>query len=52
MDAEERNDQTIDQLVAQGEQDVKEWKQKRNQEIEKLKEQAAFRKEFLGNLAH
>lgn len=47
-----RKDQSIDQLVAQGEQDVKEWKQKRNQEIEKLKEQAAFRKEFLGNLAH
>jgi two-component system phosphate regulon sensor histidine kinase PhoR len=52
MDTEKRNDQTIDQLVAQGEQDVKEWKLKRNQEIEKLKEQAAFRKEFLGNLAH
>ena len=31
---------------------MKEWKQKRNQEIEKLQEQAAFRKEFLGNLAH
>ena len=52
MDAEKRTDQTIDQLVAQGEEDVKEWKQKRNLEIEKLKEQAAFRKEFLGNLAH
>lgn len=52
MDSSSPNEQTIDQLVAQGEQDVKEWKQKRNQEIEKLKEQAAFRKEFLGNLAH
>jgi two-component system phosphate regulon sensor histidine kinase PhoR len=52
LENENRKDQTIDQLVAQGEQDVKEWKQKRNQEIEKLKEQAAFRKEFLGNLAH
>ena len=52
MDAEKRTDQTIDQLVDQGEEDVKEWKQKRNLEIEKLKEQAAFRKEFLGNLAH
>lgn len=28
------------------------WAQERNQEISKLKEQAAFRKEFLGNLAH
>ena len=45
-------DKSIDQLVEQGEKDVKEWKQKRNQEIEKLQEQAAFRKEFLGNLAH
>lgn len=45
-------DQSIDALVAQGEQDVQDWKQKRTQEIEKLKEQAAFRKEFLGNLAH
>jgi two-component system phosphate regulon sensor histidine kinase PhoR len=52
LENENRKDQTIDQLVAQGEQDVKEWKQKRNQEIEKLKEQAAFRKDFLGNLAH
>lgn len=49
---EQRKDQSIDDLVAQGEHDVKEWKQKRNQEIDKLKEQAAFRKEFLGNLAH
>ena len=52
LENEQRKDQSIDELVAQGEQDVQEWKQKRNQEIEKLKEQAAFRKEFLGNLAH
>jgi two-component system phosphate regulon sensor histidine kinase PhoR len=43
---------TIDDLVAQGEKDVAEWKQNQNQAIEKLQEQAAFRKEFLGNLAH
>lgn len=42
----------IDEMVAQGEKDVTEWKQNQNQEIEKLQEQAAFRKEFLGNLAH
>ncbi len=47
-----RQEKNIDQLVEQGEKDVTEWKQKRNQEIEKLQEQAAFRKEFLGNLAH
>lgn len=52
LQSEQRKDQSINELVAQGELDVKEWKQKRNQEIEKLKEQAAFRKEFLGNLAH
>ncbi len=51
-DAANRQEKGIDQLVAQGEKDVQEWKQKRNQEIEKLQEQAAFRKEFLGNLAH
>ncbi|MFM8596141.1 MAG: sensor histidine kinase [Flavobacteriales bacterium] len=45
-------EKNIDELVAQGEKDVKEWKQQRNLEIEKLQEQAAFRKEFLGNLAH
>ena len=29
---EQRKDKTIDELVAEGEQNVKEWKQKRNQE--------------------
>ena len=36
LDNAQRKDQTIDELVAQGEQDVQEWKQKRNQEIERL----------------
>ena len=49
---EPHSKQSIDELVARGEKEVKDWKQKRTQEIEKLKEQAAFRKEFLGNLAH
>lgn len=46
------SNQSIDELVEEGEKQVKDWKQRRNSEIEKLKEQAAFRKEFLGNLAH
>ncbi|MEN9699489.1 MAG: hypothetical protein RLZZ301_687 [Bacteroidota bacterium] len=44
--------QNIDLLVEQGEKNVSQWKETRTQEIEKLREQAAFRKEFLGNLAH
>mgnify|MGYP000279725722 CR=1 FL=1 len=46
------SNQSIDEIVEEGEKQVKDWKQNRNSEIEKLKEQAAFRKEFLGNLAH
>jgi two-component system phosphate regulon sensor histidine kinase PhoR len=34
------------------EKNVAEWKENSSIEISKLKEQAAFRKEFLGNLAH
>jgi two-component system phosphate regulon sensor histidine kinase PhoR len=34
------------------EKNVSEWKENSSIEISKLKEQAAFRKEFLGNLAH
>ncbi|MDX1445905.1 sensor histidine kinase [Lishizhenia sp.] len=39
-------------ILDQAAKDTNEWAQERNQEISKLKEQAAFRKEFLGNLAH
>jgi two-component system phosphate regulon sensor histidine kinase PhoR len=34
------------------EKDTKEWANTQTQQIEKLEEQAAFRREFLGNLAH
>ncbi|MFM6934020.1 MAG: sensor histidine kinase [Flavobacteriales bacterium] len=43
---------SIDSLMEHAEKEVSEWKENSNIEISKLKEQAAFRKEFLGNLAH
>jgi len=43
---------SIDSLMEDAEKNVAEWKENSSIEISKLKEQAAFRKEFLGNLAH
>lgn len=43
---------SIDSLMELAEKNVSEWKENSAIEISKLKEQAAFRKEFLGNLAH
>lgn len=43
---------SIDLLMEDAEKNVSEWKENSAIEISKLKEQAAFRKEFLGNLAH
>ena len=43
---------SIDSLMEDAEKNVAEWKENSTIEISKLKEQAAFRKEFLGNLAH
>jgi two-component system phosphate regulon sensor histidine kinase PhoR len=43
---------SIDSLMEDAEKNVEEWKENSAIEISKLKEQAAFRKEFLGNLAH
>jgi two-component system phosphate regulon sensor histidine kinase PhoR len=43
---------SIDSLMEDAEKNVEEWKENSSIEISKLKEQAAFRKEFLGNLAH
>jgi two-component system, OmpR family, phosphate regulon sensor histidine kinase PhoR len=43
---------SIDSLMEDAEKNVTEWKENSTIEISKLKEQAAFRKEFLGNLAH
>ena len=39
-------------ILAQAEQETEEFVSARSQEINKLKEQEKFRKEFLGNLAH
>ena len=43
---------SIDSLMEDAEKNVAEWKENSSIEISNLKEQAAFRKEFLGNLAH
>jgi two-component system phosphate regulon sensor histidine kinase PhoR len=43
---------SIDEVIEKAESDVKIWKEDRNTEISKLKEQEQFRREFLGNLAH
>jgi two-component system phosphate regulon sensor histidine kinase PhoR len=41
-----------DDVIAQAEKETQEWTEERNKEIEKLKDQEEFRREFLGNLAH
>lgn len=41
-----------DDVIANAEIETKRWTEERNKEISKLKEQEAFRREFLGNLAH
>lgn len=41
-----------DDVIATAELETKKWTEERNKEISKLQEQEAFRREFLGNLAH
>jgi two-component system phosphate regulon sensor histidine kinase PhoR len=41
-----------DDVIANAEKETKIWAEERNIEINQLKEQEEFRKEFLGNLAH
>lgn len=41
-----------DDVIANAEIETKRWTEERNKEISRLKEQEAFRREFLGNLAH
>ncbi|MFN5910785.1 MAG: sensor histidine kinase, partial [Bacteroidota bacterium] len=41
-----------DDVIANAEKETKKWTEERNVEINRLKEQEEFRKEFLGNLAH
>ena len=39
-------------VISNAEKETKKWTEERQDEIEKLKEQEEFRREFLGNLAH
>jgi two-component system phosphate regulon sensor histidine kinase PhoR len=39
-------------VIGKAAKETEDWAQERHKEISKLKEQAAFRREFLGNLAH
>jgi two-component system phosphate regulon sensor histidine kinase PhoR len=41
-----------DDVIAQAEKETNDWTEERNLEIQQLKLQEAFRREFLGNLAH
>ena len=41
-----------DNIIEQAAKETESWAQDRQKEIAKLKEQEAFRREFLGNLAH
>lgn len=43
---------TLDEMIENAEQKVQQWKDFQIKEISKLKGQEAFRREFLGNLAH
>lgn len=42
----------FDDVIERAEVETKKWTEERTQEINKLKEQEEFRREFLGNLAH
>lgn len=42
----------FDDVIDRAEQETQKWNEDRNNEINKLKEQEEFRREFLGNLAH
>ncbi|MEJ6505195.1 MAG: ATP-binding protein [Crocinitomicaceae bacterium] len=45
-------EESLDEMIENAEEKVQEWKEFQVREISKLKEQEAFRREFLGNLAH
>lgn len=44
--------ESIDSMILNAEEEVKNWKDVKNTEITRLKDQEVFRREFLGNLAH
>jgi two-component system phosphate regulon sensor histidine kinase PhoR len=46
------NFKITDDVIAEAERETKLWTEEQNKEISKLQEQEAFRREFLGNLAH
>ena len=43
---------SLDEIIENAEEKVEQWRKFQTKEILKLKEQEAFRREFLGNLAH
>ena len=45
-------DESLDEMIENAEEKVEQWRKFQTKEILKLKEQEAFRREFLGNLAH
>ncbi len=45
-------EESLDEMIENAEEKVAEWHKFQSKEISKLKEQEAFRREFLGNLAH
>lgn len=48
----ETQEMAINDLIDHVEKEAQQWSEERNKEISRLKEQEAFRREFLGNLAH
>ena len=45
-------EESLDEMIENAEESVQQWRKFQIKEISKLKEQEAFRREFLGNLAH
>ena len=45
-------EESLDEMIENAEENVQQWQKFQIKEISKLKEQEAFRREFLGNLAH
>ena len=50
--SESLNNKSSDELLENMELEIEQWESEKKKEIDKLKEQEAFRREFLGNLSH
>lgn len=50
--SESLNNKSSDELLENMELEIEQWESEKIKEIDKLKEQEAFRREFLGNLSH